>query len=82
MTLGRNPTRRSRWMRMGVELSPEDVDARVQLASMYMLRNERDDAIAQFQKILEIDTTQYEYLQQLGSLCESEGRVAEAISYL
>ena len=68
-------------LRMGIDLLPEDIEARAQLASLYVFRNERDKAIAQFKKIIEIDPTQYEYLQQLGTLSASKGEFSEAISY-
>jgi len=68
-------------MRMRIELFPEDIEARAQLAGLHVLRNERDKAIQQFQTILEIDPTQYEHLQQLGSLSQSKGDFDEAVSY-
>ncbi len=68
-------------LRMGIDLFPEDIEARAQLAGLHVLHNERDQAIAQFKKIIEIDPTQYEYLQQLGGLSASKGEFEEAISY-
>jgi len=68
-------------VRMRVELFPEDIEARAQLAGLYAVRNERENAIEQFKAILEIDPTQYEYLQQLGVLEQSKGSFDEAIRY-
>jgi len=68
-------------MRMRIELFPEDIEARAQLAGLHVMRNERDEAIQQFKTILEIDPTQYEYLRQLGTLAQSKGDFDEAVTY-
>ncbi len=68
-------------MRMRIELVPEDIEARAQLAGLYAMRNERDEAIAQLEAILDIDPTQYEYLRELGGLWEAKGDFGTASSY-
>jgi len=68
-------------MRMRIELVPEDIQARAELARLHAMRNERDEAIEQFEAILDIDPTQYEYLRQLGALAEAKGDYDAAVSY-
>ena len=68
--------------RMKVELLPDDIEGRAQLASLVLLlENDRDAAAAQYERILEIDPTQYEYLQQLGTIAQAKGEFQQAIGY-
>jgi tetratricopeptide (TPR) repeat protein len=67
--------------KMRVELSPEDLEGRALLARLHKLRNERSEAIAQYEAILEIDPTQYEYLRELADQHRLSGDFEEAVSY-
>ena len=65
--------------KMRVELSPDDIEGRAQLAALHRMRNEPDDAVSQYEAILETDATQYEILRELATLHRSRGDFDQAI---
>jgi tetratricopeptide (TPR) repeat protein/TolB-like protein len=66
---------------MRVELYPDDIEGRAQLAQLLLIQDKRDDAVEQYMKILEIDPEQYDVLRQIGAVYESQGRFEEALEY-
>ncbi len=64
-----------------VDLYPDDIEVRVQLAEEYLRRDELDKAIAEYESILEIDPTQYEYLRSIGYAYRREGKLDQALEY-
>ncbi len=68
--------------KMRVELFPDDIDGRLQLAQLYVFHNDVDATIAQFEQILKIDPGQYNHLQTLGKLYQQRGEFDRALDYL
>lgn len=68
--------------RMWTQLHPDDVQAHQMRAALHILRNEKREAIASYEKILEIDPSQQEILQQVGSLYRQLGEFEEAAQWL
>jgi tetratricopeptide (TPR) repeat protein/tRNA A-37 threonylcarbamoyl transferase component Bud32/TolB-like protein len=66
-------------IQMMVELYPDDIQARTILASVRRGRNERELAIAQYNKILEIDPSRTEFLQSTAALYQQMGEFDRAI---
>ncbi|MCK5407076.1 MAG: tetratricopeptide repeat protein, partial [Candidatus Krumholzibacteria bacterium] len=66
-------------VQMMVELYPDDIEARTILAGVRRGRNERELAIAQYNKILEIDPSRSEFLQVIGHLYLEMGTFDQAI---
>ena len=64
-----------------VDLFPGDIDGRLILAGLYSLRDRIPESMEQFEAILEIDPSQMQYLQQLGSLARAEGDFESATDY-
>ncbi len=64
-----------------VDLFPEDIDARATLAKEHRLRNRVEDAIAEYESILEIDPTQHEYLKWIGYAYRDVGKLDQALDY-
>ncbi len=64
-----------------VDLYPEDIDARVQLAWEYERRDELTEAISLYESILEIDPTQHEYLRRIGYAFKNQGKLDRALDY-
>jgi tetratricopeptide (TPR) repeat protein/tRNA A-37 threonylcarbamoyl transferase component Bud32 len=80
-TVKQDPDKAVAAFRMGVELAPEDVDARLRLGLVFRVVDRRDSAIAEFERVLEIDPTQYEVLNLLGELYQSNGEFERALDY-
>ncbi len=64
-----------------VDLYPDDIDARVQLAREYERRDELANAIKEYESILEIDPTQYDYLRWIGYAYRRDGKLDRALDY-
>jgi tetratricopeptide (TPR) repeat protein len=67
--------------RMRVDMFSDDIDGRMILAQLFIIRDQTDSAIAQYEAILEIDPTQYDLVQQLGRLYQGEGNFDRASGY-
>ncbi|KPK83297.1 MAG: hypothetical protein AMS25_00045 [Gemmatimonas sp. SM23_52] len=67
--------------KMAVELFPEDIDAHVQLALEYGRRAQTADMIAEYERILEIDPSQYDYLRSIGYAYRSQAQFEQALQY-
>jgi tetratricopeptide (TPR) repeat protein len=63
------------------ELYPNDVQARVLIAMVVEQRGERDRAIEQYEKILEIDPSRKEFLNAIAGQHREKGDFDTAISY-
>jgi len=66
---------------MRVELYPDDVEGRMALAQILLIRDKRDEAVEQYLKILEIDPEQHDVLRRIGVVYESQGKFEEALGY-
>lgn len=64
-----------------IELYPEDVNAHGYLAEDYLWRNQRDDAIAVYEKILILDPARYEHLLDIAEIYKFKGEFNEALKY-
>jgi tetratricopeptide (TPR) repeat protein len=62
--------------------NPRDADAHYQLGLVYQKRRQYSEAIARFQKAIEIDPTESEAQFQLGRIAREQGRFDDAIRYL
>jgi tetratricopeptide (TPR) repeat protein len=63
------------------ELYPDDIQGHVQLAQMLGARGERDRQIAEYEVILELDPSQYDYIRQIGALYAAGGDFDRALGY-
>ncbi|MEI9813557.1 MAG: tetratricopeptide repeat protein [Acidobacteriota bacterium] len=63
-------------------LNPHDGDAQYQLGLIYQDRRGYTEAIARFQKAVEIDKTDPGPVYQLGCIAREQGRFQEALQYL
>jgi tetratricopeptide (TPR) repeat protein len=64
---------------MWADLFPQDVLAQTVLAQLAMQRNDRDAAIAAYQRALELDPGQHELLRHIGSLYDAKGDAERAL---
>ena len=62
--------------------NPRDADAHYQLGLVYQKRRQYSEAIARFQKAIEIDPTEAEAQFQLGRIAREQGRFDDAIHFL
>ena len=66
---------------MWVELYPDDMYARLGLASQYRGRNQLDDALAEYEAILNMDPNNQMGLEAIASIYEEKGESEKAIAY-
>jgi len=64
-----------------VDLFPEDIDARAQLGYAYEGRNQVEQAIAQYERALEIDPTEHDFLRRIGYAYRGAGQHERALDY-
>ncbi|HEV1283804.1 MAG TPA: tetratricopeptide repeat protein [Bryobacteraceae bacterium] len=62
--------------------NPRDADAHYQLGLIYQQRRQYTEAIARFQKAIEIDPTEADAQFQLGRIAREQGRFDDAIRFL
>lgn len=62
--------------------NPRDADAHYQLGLVYQKRRQYTEAIARFQKAIEIDPSEAEAQFQLGRIAREQGRFDDAIRFL
>jgi predicted negative regulator of RcsB-dependent stress response len=62
--------------------NPRDSDAHYQLGLVYQKRRQYSDAIARFQKAVEIDPAESDAQFQLGRIAREQGRFDDAIGFL
>lgn len=62
--------------------NPRDADAHYQLGLIYQQRRQYTEAIARFQKSIEIDPTEADPQFQLGRIANEQGRFDDAIKFL
>jgi tetratricopeptide (TPR) repeat protein len=62
--------------------NPRDADAHYQLGLVYQKRRQYSEAIARFQKAIEIDPSEGEAQFQLGRIAREQGRFDDAIHFL
>jgi tetratricopeptide (TPR) repeat protein len=68
-------------LRMWIDILPDDVQGRATYATVLTYRDRRAEAIEQYERILEIDPSQTEYLRTLGNLTESMGDFDRATEF-
>jgi tetratricopeptide (TPR) repeat protein len=72
-------------LRQQIEIAttnPRDADAHYQLGLIYQQRRQYSEAIARFQRAIEIDPSESEAQFQLGRIAREQGRFDDAIRYL
>ncbi len=69
-------------LKMWSQIYPDDVTAYAQQAIFYFIRQDIPNAIAAYEKILEIDPSQVQYLSEVADLHAQLGHHDEAESYL
>jgi tetratricopeptide (TPR) repeat protein len=62
--------------------NPRDADAHYQLGLVYQKRRQYSEAIARFEKAIEIDPSESEAQFQLGRIAREQGRFDDAIGFL
>jgi tetratricopeptide (TPR) repeat protein len=62
--------------------NPRDADAHYQLGLVYQKRRQYSEAVARFQKAIEIDPTEAEAQFQLGRVLREQGRFEDAVGHL
>ena len=76
-----DPDKRFAVARMMVDLFPDDIEGHVQLAREYEIRNQSDAQIAEYERILELDPSQYDYLRWIGNVYRRLGEFDEALEH-
>jgi len=64
-----------------VELYPDDIRAHGVLALLYAIRNQKDNELAEYKKILSLDPAQYDLYLKIGELYADLGEVESALEY-
>lgn len=62
-------------------LFPEDIESRLNLIEIYKIRNQYDEAIAEYKYILELDPERYSVYNDIGAIYHSTGKFDEALDY-
>jgi len=73
--------RRMRIAETMVRLFPDDLNGHVMLAREYILRDQTDEVIAEYERILEIDPSQHEYIREIGAVYRGRGELERALEY-
>jgi len=76
------PEKRLAALNMWVKLFPDDIRGHFRLAGVYFRRNQVDQAIEEYNKILAIDPSRVYYFNYIGSAYLQKGNFKEAIKYL
>jgi tetratricopeptide (TPR) repeat protein/TolB-like protein len=76
------PEKRLAVLNMWVNLYPDDIRGHFRLAGAYFKRNQIDQAIEEYNKILAIDPSRVYYFSYIGSAYLQKGFFKEAIKYL
>ncbi len=74
-----NPEMAFKTARYLIELYPQDIDGREQLANLYSMRGEWQEEVGQLEAILALDPTRYDLLQRIGGIYEKQGQHEEAL---
>jgi serine/threonine protein kinase/tetratricopeptide (TPR) repeat protein/TolB-like protein len=64
-----------------VELFPEDIEGHEWLASIYAGKNQLDEALSEYELILDLDPEQYRILQEIAYIYESKGEFEKALDF-
>jgi len=64
-----------------VELFPEDIQGHEWLASIYKERNQLDEALSEYELILDLDPELYDYFQEIAEIHESKGDFEKALDF-
>ena len=63
------------------ELYPDDVRAHTVLAMLYMIRNQKDNELAEYKKVLSLDPGRYDLYQKIGKIYKDLGQFEDALNY-
>ena len=63
------------------ELYPDDIRAHEVLAMRYMILNQKENELAEYEEILNLDPGGYDYLLTIGDIHKNQGRFDEALKY-
>ncbi len=77
----REPAKQLAVAQMRVDVFPDDIEGRAVLAQLFSIRQDFDAMIEQYQAILDLDPTQFDYIRQLGQAHQAKGDFATATSY-
>ncbi len=64
-----------------VELFPHDIEGHEWLAGSYEMKNQLDEALSEYERILELDPERYDYLQDIAEIYEDKGEFDKALEY-
>lgn len=64
-----------------VELFPHDIEGHFWLADSYRMKNQLDEALSEYELILELDPEQYNYFQEIAKIYEDKGEFEKALEY-
>ncbi len=64
---------------MNAELFPQDVNVQATLAQLQIIRDQRREAIATYERILEFDPGQHDFLRAIGGIYQSLGEYEQAL---
>ena len=64
-----------------VELFPEDIQGHEWLAGIYKGRNQLDEALSEYELILDLDPELFSYLQEIAKIYESKGEFEKALDF-
>ena len=64
-----------------VELFPYDIEGHDWLADAYKMKNQLDEALSEYELILELDPEQYEYFREIAGIYEDKGEFDKALEY-
>ncbi len=78
-SMRQEPEKANALIEMNAELYPEDVTVLAALAQSQVLRDLRPEAIETYERILELDPQQQDFLRQVGDLHQSLGEYGEAL---
>jgi tetratricopeptide (TPR) repeat protein/class 3 adenylate cyclase len=67
--------------KMWTQVIPEDMDGHYRLATIYRVRGLPDSEITVYKHSLELDPTQYDYLENIGNAYQGMGRFDSAVVY-
>jgi tetratricopeptide (TPR) repeat protein len=82
MNIERDPDKALAVTRMWTQLHPEDEDAFRQLAAFHMFRGESEEQVAALEHVLQIDPSDFDTLQNIGTIYREMGRYDDAARWL
>jgi len=75
------PEKRANLLEIRVELYPDDINAHEALADVYRAREQLDEAITEYEKIMTLAPQPYNYYHDIGEMYLKKGEIDEALKY-